>query len=241
MNFNDSRELLWLVSGLYSFAFFLGLLKTFKLDWPPLRNLSFVFTMIGFAFHTHALYLRGLEVHGCHWVIPERIQFILWSLILAFLIVRLLCRLDMLGTFCSGLASLGGALVLTLPDCDPNYWLTVNYTKLFSNPWIELHASVAIFSYGLFSLLSVVSVMYLIQRKALLSRKFDKLGSFLPPIQDLEIAAIRLLSIGILFLTFSILVVVFIGQIKKNFNLSGKLVVTLFFGGSLVGCFSIAL
>ena len=229
MNFNDSRELLWLVSGLYSFAFFLGLLKTFKLDWPPLRNLSFVLTIIGFAFHTHALYLRGLEVHGC----PlgntlERIQFILWSLILAFLIVRLLCRLDMLGTFCSGLASLGGSLVLTLPDCDPNYWLTVNYTKLFSNPWIELHASVAIFSYGLFSLLSVVSVMYLIQRKALLSRKFDKLGSFLPPIQDLEIAAMRLLSIGILFLTFSILVGGIHWANQENFNLSGKLVVTLF-------------
>jgi ABC-type uncharacterized transport system permease subunit len=48
--------------------------------------------------------------------------------------------------------------------------------------------------------------MYLIQRKALLSRKFDKLGSFLPPIQDLEVAAMRLLSVGVLFLTISMIV-----------------------------------
>ena len=65
-----------------------------------------------------------------HWVILwKEYKFILWSLILAFLIVRLLCRLDMLGTF-FGSCFLGGALVLTLPDCDPNYWLTVNYTKI---------------------------------------------------------------------------------------------------------------
>jgi ABC-type uncharacterized transport system permease subunit len=86
------------------------------------------------------------------------------------------------------------------------YWLAPDYQKLFSNPWVELHASIAIFSYGVFSLLAIVSGMYLIQRKALLSRKFDKLGSFLPPINDLEVACWRLLSVGVIFLTISILV-----------------------------------
>ena len=136
----------------------------------------------------------------------ERIQFILWSLILAFLILRLIWRLDLLGSFCAGLAFIGGSLSLVLPGSDPKYWLVPQYQRLFSNPWIELHASIAIFSYGLFSLLAIVSVMYLIQRKALLSRKFDKLGSYLPPIQDLETAGWRLLSVGVLFLTISILV-----------------------------------
>ena len=74
-------------------------------------------------FHTRALYIRGLEVHGC----PlgnalERTQFILWSLILAFLILRLIWRLDLLGSFCAGLAFGAGWLSLLIPNCDPNYW-----------------------------------------------------------------------------------------------------------------------
>ena len=48
--------------------------------------------------------------------------------------------------------------------------------------------------------------MYLVQRKALLARKFNKLSSFLPPIQELENAAMRLLTVGVLFLTISIIV-----------------------------------
>ena len=37
---------------------------------------------------------------------------------------------------------------------------------------IELHASIAIFSYGIFALLSIVSAMYLIQRKFYLQEKW---------------------------------------------------------------------
>jgi ABC-type uncharacterized transport system permease subunit len=207
MNITDARDLLWLAGGLYGLAFAIGFLKTFKINWAPLHEAPLACISLGFIFHTRALYIRGLEVHGC----PlgnalERTQFILWSLILAFLILRLIWRLDLLGSFCAGLAFGAGWISLLIPNCDSNYWLAPNYQKLFSNPWIELHASIAIFSYGLFLLLAIVSLMYLIQRKALLSRKFDKLGSFLPPIQDLEVAAMRLLSVGVLFLTISMIV-----------------------------------
>jgi len=207
MNFNDARDLMWIAGGLYGSAFLLGFLKTFRLNWSPLNEAPLAGIIIGFLLHTRALYLRGLEIHGC----PlgntlERIQFILWSLILTFLILRLLWRLDLLGSFCAGLSFGAGWLTLILPNTDPMYWLATDYQKLFSNPWIELHASIAIFSYGVFSLLAIVSGMYLIQRKALLSRKFDKLGSFLPPINDLEVACWRLLSVGVIFLTISILV-----------------------------------
>ncbi len=228
MNFNDARELLWLAGGLYGLAFVVGLFKIFKVERQHVSQVTFIAVCIGFIMHTRALYIRGLDVQGC----PlgnamERVQFILWSLILAFLIIRLLWRLDLLGTFCAGMAFIGGWLVMLIPECDPSYWLSPNYQKLFSNPWIELHASIAIFSYGLFSLLSIVSGMYLIQRKALLSRKFDKLGSFLPPIQDLEVAAMRLLSIGVLFLTTSVLVGGIHWTKDPDFAYSSKLVVTL--------------
>ena len=207
MNVNDTRELLWLAGGLYGLAFAIGFLKTFKINWNPFRETPLAAISLGFILHTRALYIRGLDVHGC----PlgntlERIQFILWSLILAFLILRLLWRLDLLGSFCAGLSFCAGWLSLLFPQLDSNYWLSENYEKLFSSPWIELHASIAIFSYGLFSLLTIVCSMYLVQRKALLARKFNKLSSFLPPIQELEVAAMRLLTVGVLFLTISIIV-----------------------------------
>jgi ABC-type uncharacterized transport system permease subunit len=228
MNFNEARDLLWIAGGLYGLAFLIGFLKTFRTNWTPLQEGPLAAIILGFFLHTKALYLRGLEVHGC----PlgnglERIQFILWSLILAFLILRLIWKLDLLGSFCAGLAFGAGWLSLALPKSDPSYWLAPNYQKLFSNPWIELHASIAIFSYGLFSLLAVVSGMYLIQRKALLSRKFDKLGSFLPPIQDLEVAGWRLLSVGVLFLTISIIVGGMHWTRHPEFVSVSKLVITL--------------
>jgi HemX protein len=228
MNFNEARDLLWIAGGLYGLAFLVGFLKTFRINWAPLQEGPLAAIILGFIIHTKALYLRGLEVHGC----PlgnglERIQFILWSLILAFLIIRIIWKLDLLGSFCAGLAFGAGWLSLALPKSDPAYWLAPNYQKLFSNPWIELHASIAIFSYGLFSLLAVVSGMYLIQRKALLSRKFDKLGSYLPPIQDLEVAGWRLLSVGVLFLTISIIVGGMHWTRHPEFVSVSKLVITL--------------
>ena len=228
MNFNDARDLMWIAGGLYGSAFILGFLKTFRLNWSPLNEAPLAGIIIGFLLHTRALYLRGLDIHGC----PlgntlERIQFILWSLILTFLILRLLWRLDLLGSFCAGLSFGAGWLTLALPNTDPKYWLATDYHKLFSDPWIELHASIAIFSYGVFSLLAIVSGMYLIQRKALLSRKFDKLGSFLPPINDLEIACWRLLTVGVVFLTISILVGGMHWTRHPEFVTSIKLAVTI--------------
>ena len=151
--------------------------------------------------------MRGQLVKGC----PlgngmERIQFILWSLVVGYLIIRVLFRLNLLGSFAAGVASLGGALSLLFPTLDSPYWEKDGYDGLFSNHWVELHASVAIFSYGIFGLLATVSVMYLIQQKALQTKRSGSLAPFLPSIQQLETAGSRLLLIGSVFLTSSIVV-----------------------------------
>jgi len=117
-----------------------------------------------------------------------------------------LFRLNLLGSFAAGVASLGGALSLLFPTLDSPYWEKEGYDGLFSNHWVELHASVAIFSYGIFGLLATVSVMYLIQQKALRTKRSGSLAPFLPSIQQLETAGSRLLLIGSVFLTSSIVV-----------------------------------
>jgi ABC-type uncharacterized transport system permease subunit len=120
-----------------------------------------------------------------------------------------------------------GWFALSIESFDPPYWLAENYQRPFSDPWIELHASIAIFSYGIFSLLAVVSCMYLMQRQALLSRKSNQLGSFLPPIHSLEHASYRLLSIGFFFLTLSLVVGGMHWLKQPEFVTTNKLIITL--------------
>ena len=207
MSLHDTRDLLWIAASCYAFAVLFGFAST-HFTKSSLCKQGTLFTIIlGFLFQTRGLYLRGLEISGC----PlgnnlERVQFITWSLILTFLILRILWKLNLLGSLCSGMAAIFGIISLVNDGWDNAYWVDQSYTRLFSDPWIELHASIAIFSYGIFALLAIVSVMYLIQRKALLSRKTGLWGSFLPPIHDLDHSAFRLLLIGTLFLTLSIIV-----------------------------------
>lgn len=207
MDFHDARDLLWLASILYGAALVTGFGLASRVERIASTLVPLTLILTGFVAQTRGLYLRGLDVHGC----PlgngmERIQFILWSVTLGYIIVRVLFRLNLLGSFAAGLAGLGGAASLLVPSLDSRYWEKPGYERLFSNPWVELHASVAIFSYGLFALLAVVSVMYLVQQSSLRTKRRSTLAPFLPSINQLETAGGRLLLIGSIFLTGSIVV-----------------------------------
>lgn len=207
MDWNESRDLLWLASILYGIGLILGLRLVSKSNKLVSSILPLAIIIAGFVAQTQGLALRGQLVKGC----PlgngmERIQFIAWSLVVGYLIIRVLFRLNLLGSFAAGVASIGGALSLSIPSLDSSYWENDGYTGIFPNHWVELHASVAIFSYGIFGLLATVSVMYLIQQKALISKRPGSLAPFLPSVQQLETAGSRLLLIGSVFLTCSLVV-----------------------------------
>ena len=227
MSVHDVKDLLWLATACYGASFVLGMVKTRHPFSTLFWESPFILILVGFSLQTRALYFRGLEVHGC----PlgngmERAQFIIWSLIVAFLLLRLVWRINLLGTFCAGASFLLGTLSLGMKNWDTPYWTAHGYVRLFKDPWIELHASIAIFSYGLFCLLAVVSLMYLSQRQALLSRKPGFLGPYLPPIQDLEVAAMRLLAVGVAFLSLSMVVGAMHWTRHPEFVSGAKLTVT---------------
>lgn len=209
MNWSDPRAILWTAILLYGAALVLGVARTAKgrEETGAGALWSFILVLAGFLAQTKGLHVRGLEVRGC----PlgngmERIQFILWSVVLGYLIVRVFFRLNLLGSFSAGLACLGGAASLLLPGLDTAYWKEPSYDRLFADHWIELHASVAIFSYGVFALLAVVSVMYLLQQRALRDKRSGRLAPFLPSIRRLELGSARLLLVGVAFLSVSIAV-----------------------------------
>ena len=170
------------------------------------NTLTYLFLLFGFVLQSIALYLRALVIHAC----PlgntfEILQFILWSLILLFLLIRPVIRINALGLFILFIASLVSATSLLIPSLDNPYV----YTLEANNPFIELHASLAIFSYAIYMLLAIVSSMLLIQQWGLKKQRFQGLFSHLPAVQKLDSIANVLvwiasltLFIGILFGSF---------------------------------------
>ena len=170
------------------------------------HTLTYLFLLFGFVLQSIALYLRALVIHAC----PlgntfEILQFILWSLILLFLLIRPVIRINALGLFIIFIASLVSAISLLIPSLDNPYV----YTLEANNPFIELHASLAIFSYANYMLLAIVSSMLLIQQWGLKKQRFQGLFSHLPAVQKLDSIANVLvwiasltLFIGILFGSF---------------------------------------
>jgi ABC-type uncharacterized transport system permease subunit len=185
---------------IYGGAFLFGLVALL-IRRPYPRSVMFALLCGGFLIQTLGLNLRGAEIKGC----PlgnsfEVAQFLAWSLVLLFFIIGPAFRLRLLGFFTSGLATILAAGSFLIPSWDKSY-----PPGLFGgNPWIELHAALAIFSYGFFATLSLVSAMFLIQQHGLKKKQFKGLYQYLPSVQQLDLMAKRLLITGVIVLTASL-------------------------------------
>ncbi|WP_269522266.1 cytochrome C assembly family protein [Coraliomargarita parva] len=196
IDFSD-RTFLGLGAFAYVSAFAVGLIALLlRKNYP--RPVVFTMVCAGFLLQTVGLNLRAADMRGC----PlgntfEVAQFIAWSLVLLFFIIGPTFRLRLLGFFTAALAAIlvGGSFLF--PSWDRPY-----PPGLFGgNPWIELHASLAIFSYGIFALLALVSVMFLIQQHGLKKKQFQGLYQYLPSVQQLDQMGKRLLITGEIVLT----------------------------------------
>jgi len=200
----DARSWLWAATLVYAIGFSVG--GYFAKKGKMIPGMGFLgFVLLGFAIQTRGLYYRGMDTHAC----PlgngmEQIQFIAWSFVVTYLLIRFVFQLHLLGLFTTGMATVLSLIALACPALDKQYWVSPDYERLFSNPWIELHAAVAVFSYGVFGLLAMVAVMYLVQHAALRKKQTSAFLRILPSIQQLEQSAEKLLLIGVVFLTVSV-------------------------------------
>jgi ABC-type uncharacterized transport system permease subunit len=196
------RTWLWLASALYLAGFGLGTLAVLR-ERNLSRLLMYFITAAGFTVQTFGLYLRGLEVKGC----PlgntfELFQFIAWSAMALYLVIGTTFRFSLLGYFTCLLGASLTALSLAFPA-----WDATRRVGIFGgNPWIEFHAALALFSYGVFALLSLTAAMYVLQVFSLKRHHLHGLFSFLPSIRELDHICLRLLTAGALLLTASLLV-----------------------------------
>ena len=155
----------------------------------------------GYAIQTYGLYLRGMEIQGC----PvgntfEIVQFIIWSLTFCFLVLGPAFRLSLFGFFTAGLAVLLSILSFVIPKLDTPYALS----SASGNTSIEFHASLAVFSYGIFGLLAVSSILYILQNFSLKNHHFKGVYAFLPSLIESEAMTLRMLIAGLCILTLSL-------------------------------------
>lgn len=199
---DDERNLLWIAAILYSVGFFSSLAYLLK-GWRYPRWRLLVFVAAGFVFQSLGLYLRGLESGRCPIGNPfEILQFIAWVATLIYLAIGPAFRMSLLGFFCSGTTAFLGVSSLLVGS-----WDYIPDTRIFGNdPWIETHAAIAIFSYGVFTIMALTSAMYLTQNFGLQNKRSRGIFPFLPSLVQLDLMNARLLFTGVGVFTFAMTV-----------------------------------
>lgn len=195
------RTWLWFAAGFYLAGFLLGTFSLLRGNRQSNAAIN-VLIAVGYALQLIGLYARGRTVGGC----PlgntfEIFQFTAWSAITLYLVVGVTFRLSLLGYFTSSLAA-----VLTLTSLAIPGWDAIRRSDIFGgNPWIELHAALALFSYGVFALLALTGLMLVLRHYSLKTKHLGGWFSFLPSILELDQISVRLLVTGVILMTASVL------------------------------------
>lgn len=217
------RNWLWAAAAFYFAGFALGTIAILR-QGRPSGTATYVLILLGYALQLAGLGVRGRAVGGC----PlgnqfEIYQFTAWSAITLYLVVGVTFRNSLLGYFTSSLAAALTLVSLAIPA-----WDATQRTHIFgSNPWIELHAALAVFSYGVFGLLALTSILYLLRNYSLKSKHLGGWFSFLPSIRDLDQIGLRLLGAGVVILATSLVVGSFYWLRDTSTVNSAKLLITV--------------
>lgn len=178
-------------------------LSLFRLWWrrEPLHGTNFVLILAGWLVQSTGLWMLGMEAESCPIRNPfEVLQFVSWSIVIIYLFTGQVFRLSLFGTGSASLAALIGLVAFLIPGgmhIGP-------YSHLGGDPRIETHAALALFSYGIFGLIAVLSVLYLLQNYALKTKKWASVFRFLPSIMDMDTVLLRLLIMACAVYSISI-------------------------------------
>lgn len=199
-NVLTDRQWLWIAAEFYLVVFLTGTVAQVR-GRPHSSVFNYLLMVAGYLCQLMGLYLRGRAVGGC----PlgnyfEILQFTTWSATTLYLAIGVTFRSSMLGYFTACLAAALSLVSLAIPS-----WDATRQAGIFgTNPWIEFHAALALFSYGVFALLALTSLMFLLRNYSLKSKHVSGWFSFLPSILDLDHIGVRLLGAGVALLTVSL-------------------------------------
>lgn len=184
----------------YAVSFLLALFTLFKQE-PRFHAIFTITLYLGFLAHTLGLYQRGATIHAFPLTNPfEIVQTLAWAAIALNLVLRQMFKLRLLQFFTSGLGAFLSGMALLISSWD----YTAQPTALTGNPWVGFHAGLAIFSYSVFGILAITSLMYLIQHYGLQHQCSGNIFARLPAIRQLEEINSKLIMLGVSILTIAI-------------------------------------
>ncbi|MBI5381421.1 MAG: cytochrome c biogenesis protein CcsA [Opitutae bacterium] len=194
------RQWLWIAAGCYLTGVLFGTISLAR-HRRHSRVAMYAIIVAGYLAQTFGLLMRGRAVGGC----PlgnafEIFQFTGWSATALYLAIGATFRLSLFGYFTACLT-----LVFTLVSLNIPAWDAVRHTALLGgNPWIAVHAALAMFSYGVFALLTLSAAMFLFRNHSLKSKQPGGWFHFLPSVLDLDHMSVRLLTAGVSVMTLAI-------------------------------------
>jgi ABC-type uncharacterized transport system permease subunit len=220
---NTPLEFLWAAAGLYTVGFALALAAAAR-GREHDRPVFYALIIAGFLAQSTGLYLRGLETHS----LPvgnafELVQALAWVAVFLKLILRATLRLRLLGLFAAGLAAGLSSASLLLPSARTEAAGVAGA----GNPWIEFHVALAVFSYGVFGLLAVTAMMYLLQRYGLEHKRFTGIFRLLPSLAELDSLNRQLLLVGAWALSIAVALGVLDWLQQPGGVSAAKLIVTI--------------
>ncbi len=202
LNSLTDRQWMWLAAGLYFVVAAAGTQAVVR-GRPHSSVMTYIFMTIGYLLQVIGLAERGRAVGGC----PlgntfEMLQFTAWSTTTLYLVVGVAFRSSILGYFTALLSAVISVTSLVIPG-----WDAAKRVNIFGgNPWIEFHGALAVFSYGVFGILALTSLMFVLRNYSLKAKQTGGWYSFLPSILDLDHMGLRLLATAVSLLTASLAV-----------------------------------
>ena len=196
----EPRFLIGIATLFYGVAFLFGLIGLLR-SRRYSHGVMYAFILSGFVIQTLGLYQRGIEVRGIPLSNPfEWVQFITWSVVFLYSLIGPPFRLNLLGFFTAGIAILFSLGTL----CFTSWDYPTDPAPFRGLLWVHLHVLLALFSYSLFAVLALLSMMYWIQNFGLLHKRSQRLFSFFPSLQLLSRTSGRILFIGVGSLTLAV-------------------------------------
>jgi len=194
----SDRDFIILATILYAIS--AGTLFALKKDeHHRLHAIRYLLCLCGFIFHSIFLVLRAIDIHHCPLTnLFESFIFITWTMVLIYLVIGRTYRLSILGLFTTPMV-----VILNLfAAISPIDKLTTNSQAGF---WAELHASLAVMSYGAFAIAAATGAMYLLQQFLLKTHKITEWVYLLPSVAEMQKVTTRLLLFGMSVYTLGLL------------------------------------
>lgn len=171
----------------FNMAFFLELLASGGLIVYIIKQQKWVFRtsywilVTGFVFHTVFLVFRYYSLGTAPVLnLKSSLSFFSWTILCAYLIFQMRFRLRILGSFVVPFAVFIMIISSTMP------WMEGPVKPMFKSIWLTIHVTTIFMGDGLFAIMFLVAIMYLIQEYQIKNKRLGSFYSRLPSLATLD-------------------------------------------------------